>query len=275
MKIILILSILLFSFEISFSQTPKKAEVVSLNGVQIYYEVYGNGAPLILLHGYAGSSKSWLPYVSEYTNDFEVYLIDLKGHGKSGPYQENLSIKSAASDVDALIKHLKLKSLNAIGFSYGGDVLFQLALLHPGLIKSIISIGACGTWNARDYPDWIESLSYKNIDNLKGMREQQMNEAQSKAILDQFQNYKVSVSDEEMKSIQAKTLFILGDQDTSIPLECISRARRNLPESYLWILPNSEHDAHKGKNKHEFIKFRSSFLRKSGKNKCTAANIGG
>ncbi len=260
MKIILILFILLFSFEISFSQTPKRAEVVSLNGVKIYYEVYGKGAPLILLHGYAGSSKSWLPFVSDYINDFEVYLIDLKGHGKSEPFKKNLSIRSAASDVDALIKHLKLDSLNAIGYSYGGDVLFQLALLHPGLIKSMITISACGTWNARDYPDIIESLSYKNINNLKGMREQQMNEAQSKGILDQFPNYKISVSNEEMKSIKAKTLFILGDQDTSVPLECISNARKNLPESYLWILPNSEPDAHKRKNKQEFIRVSKLFF---------------
>ncbi|MDQ4141719.1 MAG: alpha/beta hydrolase [Bacteroidota bacterium] len=265
MKIIILLSILFLSFEISFSQTPKKAEVVSLQGVKIYYEVYGKGAPLILLHGYTGSSKHWAPYVSDYANDFEVYLIDLKGHGKSGPFKETLSIKSAANDVDALIKHLKLKSVNAIGFSYGGDVLFQLALLHPGLIKSMISIGACGTWNARDYPDWIESLSYKNINNLKWMREQQMNEAQSKAILDEFPNYNVSVNDEEMKSIEAKTLFILGDQDTSIPLECISSARKNLPESYLWILPNTGHGAHEGKNKQEFISVSKEFFREQWK----------
>ena len=61
-------------------------------------------------------------------------------------FTEKLSIKSVASDVDALIHYLKLDSINAIGFSYGGDVLVQLALMNPDLIKSMIIIGACGSW---------------------------------------------------------------------------------------------------------------------------------
>lgn len=261
MKSLLILSMLLFSFERSIAQTPKKAEIVSLNGTTIYYEVHGKGEPLLLLHGYTLSTKSWMDFVSDYAKDFEVYLVDLKGHGKSGIFKETLSIKAAAMDVDVLMKHLNLTDIDVIGFSYGGDVAFQLALLHPGLIKAMISIGACGSWNAKEYPDWLESLSYKNISNLPWMRDQQMNEAQSKAILDQFPNYNVSVSAQEMKSIRAKTMFVLGDQDTSIPLECISSARANLPESYLWILPNTGHGAQEGKNKAEFVHVSKEFFK--------------
>ena len=104
------------------SKTPKKAETVSLNGTNIYYEVYGKGEPLFLLHAWTLSSQSWFPYVAEYASSFEVYLVDLKGHGKSSSFQEKLSIKSAASDIDALINYLKLDSIKAIGYSYGGDV---------------------------------------------------------------------------------------------------------------------------------------------------------
>src|SRR6187431_480682 len=102
MKFVLIFSILILSLLKGFSQTPKKAETVNLNGINIY---------------------------------FEVYLVDLRGHGKSSLYREKISIRSVASDVDALAEYLKLDSIKAIGFSHGGDVLFQLALLHPGLIK--------------------------------------------------------------------------------------------------------------------------------------------
>jgi pimeloyl-ACP methyl ester carboxylesterase len=121
-----------------FSQTLLKAEVVNLNGSNIYYEVYGKGEPLFLLHAYTASSKSWLEYVSDYTDDYKVYLVDLKGHGKSGLFTEDISIKSAAGDLAELIKYLKLDSINAIGYSYGGEVLFQLALQQPGLIKSMV-----------------------------------------------------------------------------------------------------------------------------------------
>ncbi|MEX2591181.1 MAG: alpha/beta hydrolase [Anditalea sp.] len=241
--------------------TPKKAEVVSLNGTNIYYEIYGKGDPLILLHGYTQSSKYWLPFLPDYVDDFEVYLIDLQGHGKSGPFKEKLSVKSAASDVDALIKHLDLEQIKAIGFSFGGDVLFQLAFLQPRLIRSMITIGSSGSWNARDFPDWMDFLSYENIGNLNWMYEHQTNEAQIRSILDQFPNYSVSISDEEMESIQSKILFVLGDQDTSVSLESVSRAKNNLFDAYLWILPNTGHGPQEGKNKQEFVRRSKEFLK--------------
>ena len=261
MKLLLFFAATMLNVTQSLSQIPTKTETVSLNGTNIYYEVYGKGEPLFLLHGYTQSSKYWLPYLADYVNDFEVYLVDLKGHGKSSPLIETLSIKAAAMDIEALTKYLKLDSIKAIGYSYGGDILFQLAILRPGFIKSMISIGACGTWNAKDYPDWIEFVSYKNVSNLKWMYEQQTNEIQIRAILDQFPNYQISIREYELKTIQTKTLIVLGDQDNSIPLECVSSVRRNLPTSYLWILPNTGHGAHEGKNRQQFVKTSKDFFR--------------
>ncbi len=260
MKLLLVISTVLLIFVTGFTQTPKKAEMVAINGTTVYYEVYGKGKPLFLLHGFTQSSKSWLPFVEDFSGEFEVYLVDLKGHGKSGMFKEPLSIRAAASDLDGLIRHLKIESIDAIGFSYGGDVLFQLALLNPGLIKSMISIGACGSWQASDFPAWVDYLSYKNIDNLPWMKEQQTSETQIKTILDQMVNYNVSVSEAELKSINARVLFVFGDKDDSIPLEYISVARKNLPHSFLWILPNTGHSAHKEKNKQEFVGLSKEFF---------------
>ena len=261
MKLLLLFAATMLNMTPSFSQTPKKTETVTLNGTNIHYEVYGKGEPLFLLHGYTQSSKYWVPYLADYVNDFEVYLVDLKGHGKSSPFTETLSIKAAARDIEALITYLKLDSIKAIGHSYGGDVLFQLAILRPELIKSMITIGACGTWNAKDYPDVTKFLSYKNINDLKWMREQQTNETQIQAILDQLPNYQISISKTELKTIQTKTLMVFGDHDNMIPLECVSSVRRNLPTSYLWILPNTGHGAHEGKNRQQFVKTSNDFFR--------------
>ncbi|MFI5130037.1 MAG: alpha/beta fold hydrolase [Chitinophagales bacterium] len=242
-----------------YSQTPKKAETVTLNGSNIYYEVYGHGQPLFLLHGYTHSSKEWLPYVSDYVNDFEVYLLDLKGHGKSSKFSEKLSIMKVAEDMDHLVRHLKLDSIYAIGYSFGGDILFQLALLHPGLIKSMVVVGSCGIADIRLFPQWVEYLSYKNISNLPWMREEQTSEEQIKSILEQVPNYIVSVSAEEFKSIPAKTLLIIGDHEDSILWEDLLTAKSNLPNSYLWVIPNASHRAHK-ENKTDFIKVSKEFL---------------
>jgi steroid delta-isomerase-like uncharacterized protein len=248
-----LICITMFTTTTALSQTPQKSETVFLNGVNIYYEVYGNGTPLLFLHGFTHSSKAWMPYLNDYIDDFEIYLVDLRGHGKSSPFNENLSIKAVAQDIDALVKHLKLDSINAIGYSYGGDVLFQLALLRPGLIKSMVVIGACGICNMNNFPKWVEFLSYKNIDNLPWMREVQSNEEQIKSILAQVRNYNVSVSESEFKSIQSRVLLVIGDNEDSILWEDILKAKNNLPDASLWVVPNTGHGAHKEHNKDDFI----------------------
>ena len=244
----------------SVAQTPKKAETVVVNGQNIYYEVYGKGEPLFLLHAFTQSSKSWLPYVADYENNFEVYLVDIRGHGKSSWFKENISIRSIAKDLDALAAYLKLERINGIGYSYGGDMLIQMELLHPGLIKSMIIIGTCGTWHAKEFPEFLEYLSYKNIDNLPWMREQQTSEEQIKSILAQLPNYNVTVSDAELKSIQARMLIVHGDNDVATPIECVAKVKKYVPNSYLWVLPNAEHGAHKGNNKPEFIRISKEFF---------------
>jgi pimeloyl-ACP methyl ester carboxylesterase len=243
-----------------FSQVPKKSETVSLKGSDVYYEVYGEGPPLFLLHAYTQSSQAWLPFVPAYAHEYEVYLVDLRGHGRSGAFKGELSIKAAAEDVNELIRYLKLDSINAIGYSYGGDVLFQLSLLRPGLVKSMVIIGACGICDIRDFPHWIEYLSYQNIDNLPWMREMQPSEDRIKSILEQTPNYNVIVSEQEFKSITTRTMLVMGDQEDGIHWEDILKAKNNLPHSYLWVLPDSPHGAHKDKNMDEFIRVTKEFF---------------
>lgn len=206
MKWLLLLIILTMSMNV-YSQNPKYTDTIDLNGLHTYYEVYGNGNPLFLLHGFTQSSQSWIPVITEYSNEYEVYLVDLMGHGKSSPFTENISIRSAAQNLKDLMEYLELDSINAIGYSYGGEILFQLALLEPDLIKSMIIIGSCGTWEAKEFPEFVEYLSYKNIENLPWMHDQQINEDRIKNILEQSPNYSVIVSEDELRSIKTRTYW--------------------------------------------------------------------
>jgi pimeloyl-ACP methyl ester carboxylesterase len=190
-------------------------------------------------------------------------VVDLKGHGKSGMFTENLSIKSVASDVNALLQYLKLDSINAIGFSYGGDVLVQLALINPDLIKSMIIIGACGSWTASEFPEWVEYLSYENLENLPWMHDQQTSDEQIRSILAQVVNYNIAVTEEEFKRIKAKTMIVVGDKEDSITFDCILSAKNNIPKSYLWIVPNTGHSAHKEKNQDDFVRISKDFFNRN------------
>ncbi|MCG8332197.1 MAG: alpha/beta hydrolase [Chitinophagales bacterium] len=245
-----------------FSQSLKKAELVSINGKNIYYEIYGEGKPLFLLHGYTQSSISWKSYVKDYEQEYEVYLVDLSGHGKSDPFREDLVIKSVAEDLNALIKYLKLEHIKAIGFSFGGDVLYQLALINPTLIESMISIGAIGTWTIQDFPEYLEVFTFENRTNFPWLAASHDSDEHIKAILHQFKNYTVQLSNEELQSIQPEVLIMIGDDDDGMSLKEIFRARENLPNSDLWILPDIAHGAHENENKEEFIKRSKLFLSK-------------
>lgn len=256
-----ILIILLSASIFSFGQVPKKTETISLNGKNIYYEVYGKGEPLFLLHGYSQSSKYWIPYVSDFEEDFEVYLVDLQGHGKSDVFDKDWSIKSVAQNLNDLVEYLEIEKITAIGYSYGGDVLFQLATINPTLIKSMITIGALGTWDIKDYPDWEEFFQYSNLENLTWIKDYQYDDEHIRAILDLFKNYKVKLSEEQLINIKVDVLLILGDNDDSMPLEEVARVRKNLPNSDLWILPNSPHGAHEA-NKSEFFRITKAFFLK-------------
>ncbi len=244
------------------SQTPKKTETVSVNGKNIYYEVYGKGEPLFLLHGYTLSSKSWLSYVKDFEKEYEVYLIDLTGHGKSETFKEKLSIKSVGEDLNSLAKYLRLEKIKAIGFSFGGDVLYQLALINPTLIESMITIGAVGTWTINDFSEYQEAFTFENRANFPWLLTSHDSEDKIKALMNQFKNYTVKVTDEELESIKPEVLIIIGDDDEGMDLHEVARVKTKLPNSDLWILPNVAHGAHEGETKGEFIIKAKSFLSK-------------
>lgn len=246
----------------SFSQIPKNSESVFVNGKHIYYEVYGQGEPLFLLHGYTLSSKSWLPYVEDFDKDYEVYIVDLTGHGKSDAFEESLSIKSVAEDLNMLVQHLRLDKIKAIGFSFGGDVLYQLALINPTLIESMITIGAVGTWSVNDFPEYQTAFTFENRADFPWLITYHVTDERIKGLMDQFLNYTVSVSDEELQSIQPEVLIMIGDDDEGMDMAEVARVKKNLPNSDLWILPDVAHGAHEGDTKDEFITKSKVFLSK-------------
>ncbi len=260
-KIILLLALFLTTTFI-FGQMPKKAERVAVNDTHLYYEVYGEGKPLILLHGYTLSSRMWTSFIADFQEEYAIYLIDLTGHGKSDGFTKDLSIRSVAKDLEALLKKLQLDSVQAIGFSYGGDVLFQLAIINPTIVESMITIGAVGTWNVHNHPNYLDAFTFENKDNFPWMNAYHSNETQVRALFEQFKNYTVRVRDDELKNIQTEVMLLFGDDDEGIQLEEAFRARKYLPNSDLWIVPNQPHSVHEGIHKAAFIKNAKLFFGK-------------
>lgn len=239
---------------------PIKSEKVTINGKNIYYEVYGEGKPLFLLHGYTQSSIAWRAHVNDYIDEYQVYLVDLTGHGKSDAFSQTLSIKNVAKDLEQLIHYLKLNRINAIGFSYGGDVLYQLALINPSVITSMVTIGSIGSWSINDYPEVQQSFTYELAKNHSWIQGAHSSDEQVRILFDQFNHYSVRLSNDDLTNIATNVLIVAGDSDQGVPLEEIVRSRKHLPNSSLWIVPNVGHGGYDGDNKEAFIRVSKSFL---------------
>lgn len=257
-KIIMLMGVLMSSN--SLASQPTKTETVLINGKNIYYEVYGKGTPLFLLHGYTQSSKIWHGHVDDYLDKYQVYLVDLTGHGKSDAFTEKLSIKKVAEDLNKLVQYLKLDKINAIGFSYGGDVLYQLALINPSILKSMVTVGSLGSWSIKDYPEVEKSYTYETGKDYPWMKEAHKSDRQVRIMFEQFKNYSVRVSNRELKRIEANVLIVAGDNDQGVPLEEVLRARKYLSNSDLWIIPDTSHGGYDQENKEAFIRISKSFL---------------
>jgi pimeloyl-ACP methyl ester carboxylesterase len=258
-KIIVILIGVLMSSN-CLANKPTKAETVFINGKNIYYEAYGKGTPLFMLHGYTQSSEIWRDHVNDYIDDYQVYLVDLTGHGKSDAFTETLSIDKVAEDLNMLVQYLKLDKINALGFSYGGDVLYQLALINPSLIDSMVTIGSLGSWSIKDYPEIESSYTYEIAKDYPWIKGAHKSDEQVRIMFEQFKNYSIRMSNDDLKRIKTNVLIVAGDNDQGVPLEEVIRSRKHLPNSDLWIIPNVGHGGHGAENKDAFVRVSKVFL---------------
>jgi pimeloyl-ACP methyl ester carboxylesterase len=111
-----------------------------INGLNLYYEIYGTGQPLILLHGGLGGIGMFEQILPDFAKTRQVIGVELQAHGHTGDIDRPLSYESMADDVAALIKHLGLASVDICGYSLGGGVALQTAIRHPAVIRKLVVV---------------------------------------------------------------------------------------------------------------------------------------
>ena len=123
---------------------------LTINGTSYHYEVYGKGIPLVLLHGFTGSTATWYPFIKEWQDSLQLILIDLPGHGKTGVRQP-FSMKECCDDLKEIFTQLGLTSINLLGYSMGGRTALSFAMFYPEMIQSLIlESSSPGLKNATD-----------------------------------------------------------------------------------------------------------------------------
>jgi len=112
-----------------------------INGVRIYYEVHGEGEPIILLNGILMNTRSWAPQLSAFVNNgLKVILMDYRGQGLSDKPRIKYSIDTLVDDIKGLLDHLNIKKVHMLGISYGGVLAMRFAIKYQDYLKSLIIV---------------------------------------------------------------------------------------------------------------------------------------
>src|ERR1700743_65598 len=154
LKIILFLFAALF-IQTVFAQNPEKdmqnttygknttvGKYADIRGFKMYYETYGQGEPLLIIHGNGGSISNFLYQIPYFSKNYQVIIADSRAQGKSVDHTDSLSYEMMTDDINALLDKLNLKQANVIGWSDGGINGLLLAIHHPDKVKKLAVTGA-------------------------------------------------------------------------------------------------------------------------------------
>src|SRR5690349_10510736 len=119
---------------------PDICGLAPINGLQLYYESYGSGAPLVLLHGGYGTTAVFGDRVPQLATDRRVIAVDLQGPGRTADIDRPLSLEAMAGEIAALITYLDLGQADVMGYSLGGGVALRTAIDHPELVRRLILV---------------------------------------------------------------------------------------------------------------------------------------
>lgn len=231
------------------AQQKQTGHYASVNGLKMYYEIHGSGAPLVLLHGGGSTIKSnYGAILPELAKTHQVIAIELQAHGHTADIDRPLSFEQDADDVAALLGQLHIAKASFMGFSNGGTTALQIAIRHPELVNKLVLASALFRRDGTP-PGFFDGFKNTTLDNMPP----QLKEAYLEANPDpkgleamfhrdvaRMENFK-DISTEDIKSIQAPALVINGYAEPILPEHALLLAR-TLPHAQLAILPGGHGD---------------------------------
>ena len=228
---------LLFSISICFqiqAQTPygQNSDVgkkVRVNGIDLYYEVYGTGEPMLILHGNGGYSGSRANIMPELIKRYKVITVDHRCHGQSG-CSEELNYRLMASDINALLEHLKIDSAYIYGHSDGGILGLIMGFQYPERVKKLVISGA----NVRHDSTALQPYIVEMMKHYKEVQDPMM----QKHLKLMVEHPDIAMT--ELQEVIAPTLIISGDRD-AVRLTHSVEIFHNISNANLSVWPGSTH----------------------------------
>jgi pimeloyl-ACP methyl ester carboxylesterase len=263
----LLTSILLIAISIMFAAfqsngqqiKPSATGYAPVNGIKIYYEVYGEGTPIVLLHGaFYTIEMNWGQLIPELSKTRKVIAIEMQGHGHTAFSDRELSITTLASDVKGVMDYLKIDSADIAGYSMGGSVAYQFAVQNPTRLRKLVIISSTyksSGWlpivnNAFENfkPEFFDNTPIKAAYDAVAPDKTKWREFLEQMFA--FAKVPFDVGDSNIAKIAAPVLIISGDNDGLDKIELVKTYQllgggvsdlQPMPKSQLAIVPSQGH----------------------------------
>lgn len=266
LKIFLIIFIHMVMVSQAYSQKaesickPTASGYAPVNGIKIYYEVYGEGRPIVLLHGaFYTIQLNWAQLIPELSKTRKVIAIEMQGHGHTPFSDRKLNIGTFASDVEEVMNYLKIDSADVAGYSMGGSVAYQFAVNYPKRLRNLVIISS--TYKSSGWLPVVNS-GFKNFkpeffDNtpIKAAYDSVApDKTKWRKFIEQmiaFARVPFDVGDTNIAKIKSPVLLISGDNDGLDKVELMKTYQLlgggiaadfvPMPKSQLAIVPSQTH----------------------------------
>jgi len=263
LKSILLVAIIIFTASRSNGQQGKPADsgYVPVNGIKVYYEVYGEGKPLVLLHGaFMTIEMNWGQLIPELSKTRKVIAIEMQGHGHTQYSDRKLDLATMASDVDGVMDHLKVENADVVGYSMGGSVAYELTIQNPKRVGKLVIISSTyktagwlpvvtnGFKNMK--PEFLMNTPLKTAYDAVAPDKTKWTKFLEQMLV--FIKTPFDMGDANIAKITSPVLLISGDNDGLDKIElmktyqllgggAVSADMAPMPKSHLAVVPSQSH----------------------------------
>lgn len=220
-----------------------------VNGLRMYYEVHGDGMPLVLIHGGGSTIETTfgriIPALAKHR---KVIAVELQAHGRTGDRNSGLSFEQDADDVAALLQNLHIDKADIFGFSNGGTTALQIAIRHPRTVRRLVLASALSKRSGM-IPQFWGFIEKANIGNMpEQLKEAYLRVSNNPAGLKTMHDKDAGrmaafkdIPDELVRGVKAPALIISGDKDVTTPEHALE-LHRLIAGSRLAIIPGGHGD---------------------------------
>lgn len=228
--------------EIPYGNNPQTGHYASVNGIEMYYETYGSGDPLLVIHGNGQSIADMHFQIAHFSRDYKVIVSDSRAHGKSGRGEGRLTYMQMLEDYNALLGQLNITGADVFGWSDGGILALLLAIHHPDKVNKLAVMGANLRPGQSAIEAWVPGLLdplSEVVDGMIASKDSSEDWQHQRRMLDLLMT-QPNIPLESLHKIKVPVLVMAGDKD-------IIRSRHsleifeNLPRAHMAILPGQTH----------------------------------